>query len=481
MSTFDVKTQQMRRIFRGEEPYGAGTPSEQATRFRFERMMPEIVERALANSGQVVRPKVDLLVSLAGFSPATTILAYELLQPVRVLAVYSEEATEGIDAIHQHLVLSGRLRASDFNYEPCNPTDPMGIYEIVKRRVVGRRNNGERRSAIIDITGGKKVMSATAALAAWQLDLPLCYVDSVYDAELRQPVPGTERLLILPNPTAIFGDNEMQAALAMFRNGAYEAARERFGALSESISEPGRARFLRDLSDLYRSWCDLDLPGLPARVERVRAGLADPQSKLRSATASRLSEQLTFLDELAADATPSSFLLNFYLLGLHYADLHRLDFAALLYYRTIEGCFQERLQRLFPGFRCDSADYTLLPVPEADLRDSCAELRQAIHLSGEPLPNRLGFIDSAVLLSALDDPMLRKLGIGDRRALGHLNAVTEARNRSVLAHGLASVTPKQCNELHSLAQRGLRALWALHDPDEEIDARCERLRFLRET
>jgi hypothetical protein len=471
----------MRQIFRGAEAYGPGTPSEQATRFRFERMMPEIVERALRNSGDVVRPDVDLLVSLAGFSPATTILAYELLRPARVLAVYSEEATEGIDAIHQHLVLSGRLRASDFNYEPCNPTDPLGIYEIVKRRVVGRRSDGQRQSAIIDITGGKKVMSATAALAAWQLDLPLCYVDSVYDAELRQPVPGSERLLILPNPTAIFGDNEMQAALAMFRNGAYEAARERFGALSESISEPGRARFLRDLSDLYRSWCDLDLPGLPGRVARVRAGLADPQSDVRIATAARLGEQLTFLDELAADAAPSSFLLNFFLLGLHYADLHRLDFAALLYYRTIEGCFQERLHRLFPGFRCDTADYTLLPAPLTELRESCLALRHAIHLPGDPLPNRLGLIDSAVLLSALDDPMLRKLGMNDRRALSHLNTVTEARNRSVLAHGLASVTPKQSNELHSLAQRGLRALWALHHPDEEIDARCERLRLLRET
>ncbi|MFD0591991.1 hypothetical protein ACFQZ4_04970 [Catellatospora coxensis] len=64
-------------------------------------------------------------------------------------------------------------------------------------------------------------MSAGAALAAAQLDLAMCYIDSDFDPEMRQALPGSERLCVLPNPTALFGDKDMAAAMAMFRAGLY--------------------------------------------------------------------------------------------------------------------------------------------------------------------------------------------------------------------------------------------------------------------
>src|SRR5262249_43970877 len=151
-----------------------------------------------------------------------------------------------------------------------------------------------------DITGGKKVMSATAALAAWQLDLPLCYIDSDFDPELRQPVPGTENLLLLSNPTTLFGVQEMENVLQMFNSGAYQAARARYHELSERVSQPGKARFLRDLSALYGAWCDLDLACLPACIAAVEKSLPDTLAlgEVTPETADRIREQLAFLRTL---------------------------------------------------------------------------------------------------------------------------------------------------------------------------------------
>lgn len=106
-------------------------------------------------------------------------------------------------------------------------------------------------------------MSVSTALAASQLDLKLCYIDSEFDPEMRQAIPGTEKLCILSNPTVLFGDRDMGAATQMFKSGSYLGAAERFGELSGRVSAPARARYLCDLAALYQSWCDMDDAAMP--------------------------------------------------------------------------------------------------------------------------------------------------------------------------------------------------------------------------
>jgi hypothetical protein len=80
----------------------------------------------------------------------------------------------------------------------------------------------------------------------------------------------------------------------------------------------------------------------------------------------------------------------------------------------------------------------------------------------------------------LKDPLLRRINITDVKGLSHLAKQAEARNQSVLAHGYHSVTPDECRLLRSTAQRCLRGLWGLHEPDEDIDALCATLAFVRD-
>jgi CRISPR-associated protein (TIGR02710 family) len=471
----------MRRILQGHETYGEGTPSEQATAFKLAEMLPAIVDHARRNSQVREWPSVDLLVSLSGFSPATTVLAYELLKP-RALFILSSEGTDrSIDVIHQYVVQPGRLAPRQFGHKVCDGTDPYEIYRRVKEELEPARPGVERPSAMIDITGGKKVMSAAAGLAAWRLDLRLCYLDGDYDPDLQQPRPGSERLLILENPTTLFGDDEMGAALQTFRSGTYAEAQARFGQLADSISEPRRARFLRDLAGVYQAFSDFDLENLPPRIGRARRSLADVGFGVDQLTAERIRQQFAHLEDLAGRGDLLRFLPSFFVLGQHYHELRRLDFAALLYYRTAEGCFQQRLALGYSGFDCGDADYARLPVPEDELRVRVNQVYQRLHRATvTALPTKLGFFDAAVVLHALDDEMLRRISITDERGLSHLSELSEARNKSLLAHGDRRVTDGQVTRLAGEVRAILRALWRLHQPSEDIDQLCDTLRFVRD-
>jgi hypothetical protein len=479
MATLEQKRDRLRRIFRGMETYGEGTAAEQANRYRLAEMYDDAVAAAKVNSADVERPQVDLLVSLSGYSPETTLLAYELILPSQLLVISSEKTVAQVDVINEKI--AGRLKFSEFRYDKVDPVNPLDIYELVRKAVHPARPGDPPVKAIIDITGGKKVMSASAALAASQLDLKMCYIDSEFDPEMRQAIPGTERLCILSNPTVLFGDGDMEAAMQMFESGNYVGAAERFGELSGRVSEPARARYMRDLAAFYQSWCDQDSVHLPEQAEQVRTRIADPRSELRPETARRLAEQLDFANALVARDS-SALLLNSYLLGEHYFRLGRNDFAALLFYRTMEKSLAERLRRGYDGFNVSKPEYRLLDPDTEALASRYGELAMSVFGSNRPvaLPWRVQFIEAVILLHLLGDEMLPVAGIKGLSGTRHLRRLADIRNQSVLAHGETAVGAGDCGKLRQQALVHLRAFWRLHEVDHDVDQRIETLRFISE-
>jgi len=470
----------LRRIFRGEEVFGDGPPAEQARRYRLTELLPATVAQAKINSADVPREPVDLLVSLSGFSPETTILAFELLQPKQLMIIGSDSTQPSLDTIHDALKLPfSRIRAHS-----VEPTDPMKIYQLIQEAARPAGNGGgPRPNIIIDITGGKKVMSASAALAAAQLDMPMCYIDSTFDPEFRQSVPGTERLVIIPNPTKMFGDRELDAALVAFRHGAFTAAHARFAEVAESAYEPARARFLRDLSSVYEAWCDLNFTEIGERARIMRTRLTDPGHRVPRIAIGRLRQQLDFLDALADAPTAghqdASLLLNFYLLGQHYLRLGRNDFGALLCYRTVESCFAQRLARVGSGFQTGSPDYELLTDDVQNLEALYRAASASVHGAlAKGLPAQVALMDTALLLYALGDPLIRRLNLSSDRGLRHLKDIIRVRNDSVLAHGTKTIDPELGAKLGSLALRSIQAFWELEFGTENVDDRIAILTFL---
>jgi hypothetical protein len=342
-----------------------------------------------------------------------------------------------------------------------------------------RSEDGQRPYVMLDITGGRKVMSAAAALAAWQLNLALCYVEADYDPRLRRPLPGSDRLLVLGNPTELFGEQAMDAALRTFASGAFDAAYQQYDDLCDTIAEPARARFMRAMSGLYRAWCDLDLDGLSEKLESVQSTLPRVRHLITSETEQRLAVQLNFLRRLS-QGDSDCLLVCFLVLGEHYREIGRHDFAALLFYRTVEGCLAGRLEQRAAGFSCERPDYRLLSGDVDQLQRDYATVATSIGKNpGPALPPIIGLMNAALVLAALDDPLLAEAKLAGTKALGHLNTLATSRNRSVLAHGDRTVSPAQSSTLEIKARAVLRAYYALRADREDIDSLVEHLRFIR--
>jgi hypothetical protein len=471
---FAERVATMRRIERGEQQYGSGSPALQATAYYLDHLLSDTVERARASSALPRRP-VEVLVSLCGFAATPTVLTYELLRPRRLVVITSRDAPDSVDLIGQRLVGADRLRFQDFRHVAVDASDPLEMYQSIARELAGE--NG--RHAVIDITGGRKVMSAAAALAAWQLNLGLTYIENQFDPVTRQLRHGEVRLIALDNPTTLFGEQELERALEMFRSGSFEAARRRYDEIAERIAVPGKARLMRTLAELYRTWCDLDLAGLPDAIGRVEAALRHGRRELSNGTARTIDRQLDFVRRLAA-GDEVAFVICFYVLGQHYQRLGRHDFAALLFYRTIEGCLTTRLRRRYEGFDADDCDWALVGEPSR-VRARYSEVARSLDPpAGSTPPGKLTLFAAAVMLASLEDELAVRSGLVDPVRLEQLRERTWARNKSVLAHGTQPIAASDTESLRAEAAGLLTAFWALDGEPEDIDELCAELQFLRQ-
>jgi CRISPR-associated protein (TIGR02710 family) len=477
--TFGEQLAQLQRITDGAEGYGEGTRYEQGTRYYLKYLVDECAQRARAASPGLP-DEVDLLISMTGHSPRLTVLAYRILRPRRLVMIPSEQAEDAVNTIYNFVSADGRLRASDISIRMCVPTDPLGVYNIVKDEldIHARRTGAIFGETFIDITAGRKVMGAAAALAAWQLDVKLCYIDGEYVDG--RALPGSDRLLLLDNPSSLFGEHAMAAAEQAFVSGAFETARNRFDELADRLARPSQARFMASLSALYRAWCDLDLAVLPVAVGRVRETIGPVRRGLPHNMLTSLYAQLDYLHRLWS-GDESALLLCFSLLADHYQHVGRHDFAALFSYRTIEGCFSTHLATRHSGFARRPFDYDGVGVERQVLTEAYRKLVGQVRgqPSNQSLPRRSGVFSGAVLLAALGDPLAELAGLAGPAELRELWDLAEARNQSVLAHGTQPVHVEVSQMLHVKALAVLRAYWSVHYPDDDLDQCRQVLAFVR--
>ncbi|GBD36622.1 hypothetical protein HRbin36_01747 [bacterium HR36] len=372
------KLERLRRIWRGQEQYGEGSPVEQARRYYFQHMFAEVVRRASERSfADKPPPSVYLLISLLGYSPETTLLTFELLLPAHLLVITHLDAQRELNYLCERLIQAGKLEFFQYERQLCEASDHLSIFRIIEQRLQQsdvrqqfertRQEGSEqprRIPVMVDITGGKKVMGAVAALAAWEFNAVPCYLDGDrYDREMRRPEPGTEKLLILDQAMSEFGGQELQAAVKLSEAGAFEAAYQQFNRLADHLAHPERARLHRDISRLYSAWCNLDMQTLRECTDTLKAKVEAARLPLSHSDSRAVRAQLDFLEKLVSHDR-DSLVLNHYLLGLHYQKMGRHDFAALLFYRTIEGCFARRLEKRSSEFNLRRPDYKLLGDPD---------------------------------------------------------------------------------------------------------------------
>ena len=176
-----------------------GNPAthDEAKKFYAEKIMPQllvhlkdtdIVGKQLRENGGVAT-----LFSVLGMTPAPIVITQHLLQPKNHVIFYDKNIKVKDDKILAHL--------------DSNPTYVMfedesfgTIYETMKEMLIV----SEGGNMVIDITGGKKSMTAAASIFAKDFDFSIVYVDmstpGSYIPAIHQTRPGSERLNLVYSP-----------------------------------------------------------------------------------------------------------------------------------------------------------------------------------------------------------------------------------------------------------------------------------------
>ena len=427
-----------------------------AEEFYFANILPVLIPQLedLPEHRELRAEGYDTLVSLMGFSPETTVISTSILRPQRLLIVFSENAAGSYDQASAYLTSHEIMRFSQIQGVTIQPTDPYDIYGAVRAavlRTADASKGGKRR--IVDITGGTKIMSATAGQVAWEEGLWLGYVEGKYDEELRRPIPGYERLVRHETPSKARHDHVRGVALTAYSDRNYGDAQSGFDQGVASRGDNRLDALGARLSSAYSAWIDLDRPRLQRSLDDLRRCLAEPRTvELFGGRRGDTHRHRSHLEALTrvTDGDAIALLATFIELAELYRARGRHDFACLLAYRTLEGLVQYRFLQLTDGrFKRNDPDYALLG-DVGQLEQAYVALSREIggRYVASSLPPRVSLIDGTALLCIVDGLAARIPGRDNQReVIEWVKELGALRNQSILAHGDQTLTHHQSQEM----------------------------------
>lgn len=200
------------------------------------------------------------LVSVLGLSWQPVALMAAWARPEKILVLGTRESLgiqvgdEGVLSLIARI--AGVSRDAIERVEVGDPGE-TDIYRAVRDFL--HRSALPPRRVFVDPTGGKKSMSASAALAGFLSGTPLVYVDyGEYHGPRRIPIAGTEYPRLLTNPLSEFGDLEMRDVFAAFNRGDFHEAEMLAARLAGRLYEPREAECLTLLARAYGAWDRFD-------------------------------------------------------------------------------------------------------------------------------------------------------------------------------------------------------------------------------
>ena len=424
---------------------------------------------------------IGVSVHTLGNSPEALTLAALALKADHIVVVHSERTKEYLAQIEKDL---GR-RIEAYQVDKGNPSD---IYKVAKRVLDAHPGS----SIAFDITSGTKAMTAGLASAGFfiqakarEIDIHVFYVDNNdYDSALRRPVPGSEFLVRLPSPYVVFGELQEERALVLYRNGAFKEAQDIFRRM-HSEHRAGRYLNLAELAHAYARWSALDFSGAEkslrklvsylrsdaAYEEPLRTSLGTLELQLRglgmlveltnACTGGR--RQHPGCVRLLADRERTGWLARtLFREAERYERLEHYVLSALHHYRILELTLQHRLA--VRGWNPHAFDPERLP---SGTLDAFQEVLKTVFGESARLPSPgtgLTLLNMAALLIALEDETVLPI----KNDLRELHGALDARNESLLIHGLSPAGKTHVVRLRSLVEKIVESNFPKVPVDEVI-------------
>jgi hypothetical protein len=173
----------------------AGQRFAEARQFYFNQLFEEIIEnfeKKVAEEGLITQP-VDVLFSILGTTPEPIILAARALKPKRHIIFHDK----GVSFNEDNSLYLPTFLPNGFEKIELQDESFSSIYDAFKEQMAF--NAG--RNYMINVTGGKKSMVASASIFARDYNASIIYVDTeAFDSNLRRPIPGSEFLNLVYSP-----------------------------------------------------------------------------------------------------------------------------------------------------------------------------------------------------------------------------------------------------------------------------------------
>ena len=433
-------------------------------------LMQLIIESYKEKNADQVFEQVDYLILSVGTSYEPLILNISLLNPQKILFLYTSETEEILEKIVNYL----KLEATHYQKCRVEATDPLSIYHEIKR-IYLQWDKPEK--LYIDFTGGTKIMSAAAALAGSLINVQLIYVGTEhYLVDFRKPEPGSEELFYIDNPVEVFGDLELEKVFALIERCNYAGAAEKLEILKDKIPDPlhrQELNFVYLLVRIYEHWDALEFKPAKMMMEQLLMELRrdyrmhkkilmmDFQPILNNQY--KLLCQLNKIPDLIKERQQEQILRNKAIVtalaftifenAKRREEQEKYDMATLLWYRLLEIIEQRRLMvyQLFASapeyremdFSSASGEYQgLFDEEQCELlKRKNSELKQQIFRRNDRdyLPRPIALLDGYLLLAALGDRIMGGADGNCINLLKRIRSMVSLRNNSIFAHGLGPV------------------------------------------
>lgn len=417
--------------------------------------------------GERFKDKYDYLVILVGISPEPLIRTILSIEPKKVLFIYTEESETYINRV----VKETKLETSNFEKKPIDESKPEEIYEIIKKYA---RN---RSKMCVDISGGKKSMTTSAAIAAAFLGLDILYNDYTrYDAKIRRPDPGSEFLKLLDNPFEISQDLLERIGTELFNNSDFSNAGSMFEEAKGKAMNPLRFEILEQLSDAYHKWDSFEFADAKnafetvlAKIEQYRIDQGFDKNRLQNhKQALNILEgvhERRYMDALCDKGTTTALVYTCYASAWRMEERGRLTDGVLRLYRCCEMMAQHRLaQRGIETSNVDAAnidDSVIGEFRKIKVDILSKRRKEQSDSSRIVIDNRIGLFDDYVLLCAMKDELATTIN------LQQLFSAIEARNRSYVEHDIKIVTETDYKNMKALVDAILKRFCEINDLDQD--------------
>lgn len=429
------------------------------TEFYFEKIFPVYLDDFKKENN--IHLNTHYLFSSVGTSPATTVLVSHLLNPYEIYAIVTNKSQEYIPIIEKYGNFKNKKQKMVIPII-IDEVDPIIMYEKIYEQLRNLIIKEKKHSSLIsfDLTGGRKTMSAILGFISGYYNISTIYLNSEYNADLRRPIFGTERIEVIDNPIFYTGEKFIIDSIKSFNENSFTMAYEILekNLKDNKINKANEAQFLMEISEAYNDWFQFKLREARKKMLKVKRDFNPAIRKFR--IESQLNMNIQTIERSLEDETYK--ILTLYFFSKKNCELRKYDFGVLMLYRTQEAILNDGIKSIDKNFNSSKPDWNKLDIKFEEFKKVADEIYHGGY-KGKELPIDCGLMYCAIIL------YIKGKIIKDIETLKIIKDKTRLRNLSYLEHGFETLNKEHYEELNKVTENLLKEYLKEKNIDNQIE------------